>query len=114
MIPHRSEIMEPLTCVANAKQKLTWGTNQSKAFTTIRNMLARAVLLAYPNFTKPFDIYTNASAFQLGGAIMQSRQPIAFYSRKLLQAQRNYTTIEKELLSIVETISHHCNILFGF
>ena len=114
MIPHQSEIMEPLTRVSNAKRKLIWGPEQSTAFEKIHNLLACSVLLSYLNFSKPFDMYTNASAFQLGGIVMQESRPIAFYSRKLLLAQQNYTTMEKELLSVVETIMHHCNILFRF
>ena len=40
--------------------------------------------------------------------------PIAFFSRKLNGAQKNYTTTEKELLSIVETLKEFMNILFGY
>ena len=38
---------------------------------------------------------------------------MAFYSRKLTDAQTRYTTTERELLSIVETLKEYCNILLG-
>jgi hypothetical protein len=66
-------------------------------------------LLTYPNFNKTFEIHTDASKVQLGTCISQEGQPVAFYSRKLNPAQTRYTTIERELLSIVETLKEFRN-----
>jgi hypothetical protein len=60
------------------------------------------VLLCYPDFNKPFHLYTDASDHRLGAVIMQDKKPIAFYSRKLNTAQKRYTTTERELLSAIE------------
>ncbi len=37
--------------------------------------------MAYPDFTKLFKIYTDASTMQLGSVITQGNRPIAFFSR---------------------------------
>jgi hypothetical protein len=72
---------------------------------TIKRVIGTEVLLCYPDFIKPFHLYTDASDHQLGAVIMQDKKPIAFYSRKLKTAQKRYTTTEeeRELLSGIET-----------
>jgi RNase H-like domain found in reverse transcriptase len=68
-----------------------------------KKIIAREVMLAYPDFNKPFEIHMDASHYQLGVVIAQQGKPIAFYSCKLNPAQIRYTTTERELLSIVES-----------
>ena len=95
----------------------SWYPNAIKTFDNIKNIMARDVLLRYPNFNLPFHIYADASDYQIGAVITQKftdgEMPIAFYSRKLNSAQKNYTTIEKELLSLTETAEAFRNILLG-
>ena len=109
----RSEILAPLTKLCSTSTKFQWGEEQQKAFELIKKLVSQEVLLAYPNFDELFEIHTDASAYQLGSVISQNGRPIAFYSRKLSPAQRNYTTTERELLAIVETLKEFKNILLG-
>ena len=60
-----------------------------------------------------FDIHTNASDHQLEAIISQKGMPIAFYSRKLNSAQKNYMTTTRKLLAIGETLKEFKNILLG-
>ena len=109
----RSEVLAPLTKLCSKKAKFVWTEEQQKAFDTIKNIIADDIKLAYPDFTQPFEIYTDASEYQLGAVITQKGKPIAFYSRKLSPAQTRYTTTERELLAIVETLKEFRNILLG-
>jgi hypothetical protein len=70
-------------------------------------------IVTFPDFTKEFEIHTDASKLQLGACISQGGKPVAFYSRKLQPAQTCYTTTERELLLIVETLKAFRNILLG-
>ena len=76
-------------------------------------MIGRDVLLAYPDFNVLFEIYTDASKLKIGAVISKEDKTIAFYSQNMNIAQQNYTTTDKEVLSIVETLKEFCNILLG-
>jgi RNase H-like domain found in reverse transcriptase len=113
MFPKRSHLLAPLTAQVG-KQKLTWTPECQQAFAAVKAFLAKDAFIRYPDHNKPFHIYTDASNFQLGAAILQDGAPVAFFSRKLNSAQRNYTTGEKELLSIIETLrKYYRTMLFG-
>jgi hypothetical protein len=75
-----------------------------QAFDKMRLLLAANALAAYSNHNKRLDIYTDASDFQLGACIIQEGRPVAYFSRKLTKSQQNYTTMEKEMLSIIATL----------
>jgi hypothetical protein len=109
----RSEVLAPLTRLTSANVKFEWTDVEQTAFNKIKQIVGCETLLSYPDFSQPFEIHTDASKTQLGAVISQKNKPIAFYSRKLQLAQTQYTTTERELLSIVETLKEFKNILLG-
>ena len=109
----RSELLAPLTALTSKNVKYDWKDEHQKFFEAIKSVIGREVLLGYPDFNAPLEIHTDASKLQLGTVIYQKGKPIAFYSIKINSAQQNYTTTEKELLSIVETLKEFHNILLG-
>ncbi len=77
---------------AKGTKKVPWHWDEvhQRAFNHVKATIAKDVVLAYPDFSKVFEIYTDASSKQLGAVITQANKRIAFFSRKLSDAQRKY------------------------
>lgn len=93
-------------------------TEKLKAFDKLKQILSSEdVLLTYPDFSKPFDLRTDASSSGLGAVLSQAGRPITMISRTLRDREKNFATNKRELLPIVwalrtlETISTGCEIL---
>ena len=76
------------------KRGFKWANFKQDAFNKIKQIVARNILLTYPDFNGTFKVHINARAFQIGVIIIQKSKPIAFYSRKLTNAQQQYTVTE--------------------
>ncbi len=94
------------------KKPWRWDLICQQAFDNVKAAIAKETVLAYPVFPKPFDIYTDASATQLGAVIAQDNGPIAFFSRKLSKMQQKYSVTEIELLAIVEALKEFKGMLW--
>jgi hypothetical protein len=86
------------------KKSWRWESIHQQAFDNVKATIVKEVVLAYLDFTKPFEIYTDASTTQLGAVITQGSRPIAFFNRSLSKAQSKHSVTEIELLAIVETL----------
>ncbi len=80
-------------------------------FDHVKAAIAKETVLAYLDFLKPFEVYTDASSIQLGAMITQDNRPIAFFSRKLSKTKQIYSVTEIELLAIVETLKEFKGML---
>jgi transposase InsO family protein len=82
-----------------------WKRECQTAFDNIKRALTEAPCLAFPDFTKPFEVHTDASLAGLGAVLYQDGRPIAFESRRLTPAEMNYPTGEQELLAVVHALT---------
>ncbi len=98
---------------AKGTKKVPWHWDEvhQRAFDHVKATIAKDVVLAYPDFSKVFEIYTDASSKQLVAVITQDNRPIAFFSQKLSDAQRKYSVIKIELLAIVKTLKEFKGML---
>lgn len=112
-----SKISKPLTSLLKKEQPFIWTYREQNAFETLKKALAEEVLLSFPNFNELFYVTTDASNVAVGGMLSQGElpndRPIAFFSKTLDERQKRYSTIEKELLAIVETVKFFRVYLYG-
>ncbi|GMF59596.1 unnamed protein product [Phytophthora fragariaefolia] len=112
MAPNKSAMAARLNRLTSKNIPFTWTPEDAAAFQEIKAALARNVWLAFPDFN--FHVFADASGQQIGGAIMQGKRIIACFSRSMTDAQRKYSTMEWELLSVVEILKEYRTMLLGF
>ncbi len=113
LYPKRAATLAPLTGLCGHKKQFLWKDEQEQAFLKIKDLITQDAMLTYPQFDKPFVIYTDASEKQLGGVVMQDAKPLGFFSKKLTDTQRHYPVTERELLAITETLKYFKHMLLG-
>jgi hypothetical protein len=69
--------------------------------------------MAYPDCSKVFETYTDASNKQLGAVITQNNRSTKFFCQKLSGMQCKYSVAKIELLAIVKTFKDFKGMLWG-
>jgi hypothetical protein len=112
-----ANIAKPVTKVTEQKQAFQWTPEVKAAFQTLKGALCAAPILAYHKPGERFIVDTDASNFGIGGVLseMQGGQEriIAYYSKTLNEAERNYCVTRRELLAIARTLEHFHKYLYG-
>ena len=115
-IPSFSDISQPLSQCSQEKP-FNWTPAAEAAFLQLKHALTSAPVLGYPNPTGEFILDTDASNYGIGAVLSQlqdgQERVIAYFSRSLNRAERQYCVTRKELLAMVKAIRHfHC-YLYG-
>jgi len=99
----------PLTRLLKKDTPFAWGQEQEKAFESLKRKLITAPILRQPDFTREFEIHTDASQIAIGAALFQRDDAgvphaIGYFSRKLRNAESRYPAIDLEALAVVEGV----------
>jgi hypothetical protein len=94
-----------LNDLTKKNQQWHWGEIKQTAFDMLKDICASKPILRSPDWTKKFILETDASGYALGAVILQEFEdgihPIAFHSRSLQPAERNYDAHDKELATVI-------------
>lgn len=98
-----ANIARPLTDLlkTDTAEEFKWTTECDSSFQKLRQELANAPTLRYPNIDEPFTLRCDASGVAIGAVLEQDGIPLAFISRVLTDSERLFPITEKECLAIV-------------
>jgi hypothetical protein len=110
-------LAKPLHDLVGEKGPLDWGEDAEKSFQALKKALEGATRLAYPDNSKPFEIHPDDCDYGIGADLVQKNaegeRPIAFASRLLTKAERNYSITEKECLVLVWAVKKFHSYIWG-
>ena len=112
-----SAIATPLTELTKETVKFDWTAAQQASFVQLKAAMQSAPVLALPDPTLPFVVHVDASGFATGAVLQQDQgkglQPIAYLSKKMLDAETRYPVHEQELLAIIVALKSWRHHLMG-
>uniref|UniRef100_A0A0A9XSU2 RNA-directed DNA polymerase n=2 Tax=Lygus hesperus TaxID=30085 RepID=A0A0A9XSU2_LYGHE len=109
-IPKYAELCVPLNKMRKKNIPFNWTPDCEQSYTTLINILSNPPVLALPDFTVPFSIWTDASNNAISYVLTQidphtgKHRPVAFAGRKLSESELKYTIYEKEFLAALQGI----------
>ena len=103
----------PLTDLLKKKVQWHWGPECQGAFDDLKKAVIEEPILALPDYSKPFELHTDASDFAIGRVLMQEGHPIAYESRKLNDTERRYPVHDKEMTAIIHCLRLWRHYLLG-
>ena len=117
-LPNISSVLEPLRSLLRKEVTWKWGSKQKQAFEEAKNMLSSEKFLVHYDSEKELILECDASEYGVGAVISHtmengSQRPIAYASRTLAPAERNYAQIDKEALAIVYGVKKFHQYIYG-
>jgi len=104
-----AKIEKPLHEMTRKETKWNWGERQQKAFEELKKRFTTEPVLVTPNLDKEMRVEADASDFATGGVLLMKCEderwkPVAYISKSLNEAERNYKIHDKEMLAIIRCL----------
>lgn len=112
-VPNFSTIAGPLNKLTSNRKggpPFVWSPEAETAFQRLKECLVSAPVLTCPDYNKPFEVHTDASNYGVGAMLTQTidgkEHPIAYMSKSLSAAEKNYSITERETLAVLVALEH--------
>lgn len=117
-MPDLATTLEPLHELLRKDTSWKWGTEQQEAFEKAKNRLQSSDVLVHYDPKKELLVCCDASPYGIGAVLAHvmedgSEKPVAYASRTLSTAERNYGHLDKEALAVVFAVKKFHQFLFG-
>ena len=103
-VPNFSTLALPLNELVKKNVTFTWGERQEQGFALLKEKLTKALVLAFPDFSKAFELECDVSGVGVGAVLLQGGHPITYFSEKLHGSALNNPIFDKELYALVRAI----------
>ncbi len=109
-IPGYATIAEPMVQLTRKGEPFVWTVARSEAFVSLKEALVSNNVMARPNLSRPYKLYTDACDYAIGAILVQEaddgmERPVHYLSHQLDATQRKWATIEKEAYAVVYALS---------
>lgn len=116
-IPNASSLLYPLNQLLHKDKKWYWSKECEISFNKVKEILTDSNFLIHFNPNMPLKLKCDASPYGLGCVLMHEKNnmeyPVAYASRSLNNAEKNYSQLDKEALSIIFAIQKFHKYLYG-
>ena len=104
-IKHFSGISASMMDMVKKRHKsFYWTEEANKRFKLLKEKITGQPVLVLPDFSETFQVRCDASGFVIGAVLSQDNRPVAYFSVKLNEAKRNYSTYDKEFYAVIQAL----------
>jgi hypothetical protein len=117
MIGHLVDLATALHAAVH-REPFRWTKEEEKAFTAVKLLLTRALVVQPPDWEREFHVFVDTSDIAIGIVLMQKYEknwfrPMYYASRRLSKAEKNYSTTEREALRMIYSVTKFHHYLLG-
>ena len=117
-MPNYAHVVEPLVSLTRKDVPFKWDLPQIEAVQKLKELLTSGHVMAFPDISKPYTLFTDASDKCIGGILVQEdkngvERVIQYVSQQLKGSQLNWATIQKECWAVVACVTKLRPYLLG-
>jgi hypothetical protein len=93
-----------LETVKKKHKSFTWTEESKKGFKVLKEKITEQTIQVLPYFGKTFQVRCDASGLAIGEVLSQDNRPVAYFSEKMNDAKKNYSTYDKEFYAVIQPL----------